>query len=404
MSIYQIPSINNNLDLNNIKLQFSETQPNNIICKTLSIYLNKVKGIIGQYSIEWDQFKRITNNYEYIHTPAPNSKNSISKLKPLSRAFYKLIEICNIFNLLDIYSPHFNSFHLAEGPGGFIEAVSHLRNNESDIYHAISLIDDENDNIPGWKKSSLFLRKNMNVVIEKGVEGKGNLYNPDNFKYFTRIFKNKLDFITADGGFDFSVDFNNQETMAFRLLFTEVMYALMLQKQGGHFVIKMFDTFIKSSVDILYLLSCFYQKIFIFKPNTSRSANSEKYIVCKNFKYKNTDHLFNKLHTILKVLDHETIQKSFIYSIINIDYPYKFKQTIEEVSTILASQQIDNILTTIRFIENKERRGEKIQQIKDNNIQKCIQWCVKNKIPHYKISQSTNIFLTNRKISPSANH
>jgi hypothetical protein len=114
MSIYQIPSINNNLDINNIKLKFSESQPNNIICKTLSTYLNKVKAKIGQYSIEWDQFKRITNNYEYIHTPAPNSKNSISKLKPLSRAFYKLIEICNIFNLLDVHSSPFKMIFIMQ--------------------------------------------------------------------------------------------------------------------------------------------------------------------------------------------------------------------------------------------------------------------------------------------------
>ena len=29
--------------------------------------------------------------------------------------------------------------------------------------------------------------------------------------------KNRVDFITADGGFDFSIDFNNQENMAVRL-------------------------------------------------------------------------------------------------------------------------------------------------------------------------------------------
>ena len=40
--------------------------------------------------------------------------------------------------------------------------------------------------------------------------------------------------------------------------------------------------------------------------------------------------------------------------------------------------KIDNILTTLRFIENKERKGEKIQQIKNSNIQKCITWCEKN--------------------------
>ena len=35
-------------------------------------------------------------------------------------------------------------------------------------------------------------------------------------------YKNSMDVITADGGFDFSVDFNNQEQLAFRLILTQV--------------------------------------------------------------------------------------------------------------------------------------------------------------------------------------
>ena len=72
---------------------------------------------------------------------------------------------------------------------------------------------------------------------------------------------------------------------------------------------------------------------------------------------------------------------------------------IEEINSIIGGQQIENIQTTIRFIENKERRGEKIQQRKNNNIQKCVSWCIKNKIPYNKVQQNTNIFMTNRKVS-----
>jgi 23S rRNA U2552 (ribose-2'-O)-methylase RlmE/FtsJ len=399
MSIYPLPTINNNIEQNDLKIKFIENKPNNYISKTLAFYLNKVKARIDKYSIEWDAFKKITNNYEYIHTIIPNSKYSISKLKPLSRAFYKLVEICNTFNLLEKFeNNNIISFHLAEGPGGFIEATNFIRKNKNDKYFAITLIDEDNDNIPGWKKSGLFLRKNKNIIIEKGLEGKGDLYNPENYKHYYRIFKNKVDFITADGGFDFSIDFNNQENMAVRLIFTEVIYAISMQKQGGCFVLKLFDIFLKSSVDIIYLLCTMYNSVSIFKPNTSRIANSERYIICDGFKYDNTDHLYNKFYTLLKVLNHKSMNTSFIYSIFNIEYPYKFKQTIEEINSIIGSEQIDNIQTTIRFIENKERRGEKIQQKRDDNIQKCISWCIKNKIPHNKIQQNTNIFMSNRKI------
>ena len=44
-----------------------------------------------------------------------------------------------------------------------------------------------------------------------------------------------MNIVTADGGFDFSVDFNNQEQLAFRLLLTQVFYAITMQKYNGNF-------------------------------------------------------------------------------------------------------------------------------------------------------------------------
>ena len=63
MSINKLPRINNDLTQKDIKIQFSEERQENYICKTLSFYLNKVKGKIDKYSTEWDNFKKITNNY-----------------------------------------------------------------------------------------------------------------------------------------------------------------------------------------------------------------------------------------------------------------------------------------------------------------------------------------------------
>ena len=45
--------------------------------------------------------------------------------------FFKLIEIYKHFNILSSYNS-LKSFHLAEGPGGFIEATAYLRKNKFD--------------------------------------------------------------------------------------------------------------------------------------------------------------------------------------------------------------------------------------------------------------------------------
>jgi len=401
MSYYQVPNINIFIRPEHIKLTFRKQEDyTNFISLTLSKYLNTVKKRINKYPDDWDNIKRITNSYEYIHTTIPHAKYSISKIRPLSRAFFKLVEICNTFDLFKDSDP-IKSFHLAEGPGGFIEATSYLRFNTNDKYYGMTLIDHENDNVPGWNKSALFLKKNKNVTIEKGIDGTGNLYNPDNFNHCFINYKNSMDFITADGGFDFSVDFNKQEAMALRLIFTEVLYAIIMQKYNGSFVLKMFDTFLKSSVDIIFLLSSLYTNVSIVKPDTSRTANSERYIVCQGFKLHDSTYLFEKLHHTLIMLNNSLIDDMTIESVINIELPYKFKLSIAEINSIIGNQQIDNILTTLRFIENKERKGEKINTIRSTNIQKCITWCIKNKIPYNKTTNSGNIFMTNRKMKQS---
>ena len=408
MNINTVPKGSVLIKPDNIRIRFKNDKESKcFISTTLSGYLNTVKLRINKYPVEWDNIKRITNTYEYIHTIIPNGKHSVSKVKPLSRAFFKLIEICNTMNIFEKHSiKSINSFHLAEGPGGFIEAMTYLRSNEEDLYHGMTLIDNNNEQVPGWKKSALFLRKNSNIKIESGTDGTGNLYSSENFDHCYKNYKNNMEFITADGGFDFSIDFNKQELLALKLIFAEVIYALVMQKPGGSFVLKIFDTFLKGTIDIIFLLSCFYESVAIIKPCTSRTANSERYLVCKGFKNSLEPILVNKLRTILIILNNPCINNLTIGSLLDIELPYYFKKGIEEINAIFGAQQIDNILTTLRFIENKERKGEKIQQIKNSNIQKCITWCEKNNIPHYKGATSGNIFMsdTNIKITKSPFH
>ncbi len=47
---------------------------------------------------------------------------------------------------------------------------------------------------------------------------------------------------------------------------------------GGHFVCKVFDMFTPYSVGLFYLLYRSFDKVCIFKPVTSRPANSERYM------------------------------------------------------------------------------------------------------------------------------
>ena len=394
MIYYTLPQINYNINSFDLKLKINKKINYDTQECSLKKYLSKIKGLIDNHILEWDNIKKYTNSYEFIHTLIPNQKISISKVKPISRAFFKLIEIYNKHNIFSNDTP-VSTFHLAEGPGGFIEATAFIRNNSKDNYYGMTLIND-NANTPNWKKAEHILKKYKNIKIENGIDNTGNLYNHLNLLYCKKKYRNSMDIITADGGFDFSNDYNNQEINAYRLIFTQIAYAIIMQKYNGHFILKIFDIFEKCTIEILYLLSCFYKKVIVCKPDTSRVANSEKYIVCKFFKYKQTENISVKLINIIKVLEKVDFNIYVISSMLNIPVHFYFIKNVLEVNAILGHQQIENILYTIKIITHKDRKHEKLSSLKNNNIQKCINWCINNNIPYNKNYQSNNIFLGER--------
>ena len=67
-----------------------------------------------------------------------------------------MIEIINHYNFY--FDKIIKSFHLAEGPGGFIEALQYVRNNDYDMYYGITLMVGNKD-VPKWDKSNYFLNK-----------------------------------------------------------------------------------------------------------------------------------------------------------------------------------------------------------------------------------------------------
>ena len=379
----------------NIKMNNDNDNDTISISKSLKIYMDNIKKKINESLVDWDIYKKYTNPYEYIHTIISNStKISVSKIKPLSRSFYKMIEISNIFNIFDDYTnKSINSFHLAEGPGGFIEAFVYLRKNPADNYYGMTLMSD-NINIPSWKKSKLFLQKNNNINIETGQTKTGDLMRKENLLYCLEKYHNSMDIVSGDGGFDFSIDFNKQEQICTDLVFAQICFALAIQKSGGTFILKIFDIFTEASIDLLYILSHAYTKIYIIKPNTSRVANSEKYIICKNFKLKNSRDFVMKLSKIYDILNNKN-DNTYINRFLTIDIPSYYINKIEEINAIFGQQQIENINATFNLIEQNslENKKDKIELFKKNNINKCIHWCQKYNIPYNKSILSSNLFI-----------
>ncbi|XP_051909412.1 cap-specific mRNA (nucleoside-2'-O-)-methyltransferase 1 isoform X2 [Hippocampus zosterae] len=124
---------------------------------------------------------------------------------------------------------------------------------------------------------------------EGGVDGDGDITRPENVTAFRNFVLDStegrgLHFLMADGGFSVEGQENLQEILTKQLLLCQFLAALSTLRTGGHFVCKTFDLFTPFSVGLVYLLYLCFDRVTLFKPVTSRPANSERYVVCRGLK------------------------------------------------------------------------------------------------------------------------
>lgn len=171
------------------------------------------------------------------------------------------------------------------GPGGFSEYVLWRKNWQAKGI-GFTL---KNDN--DFKLEDFLAGTPETFEPYYGVKEDGDVYDPDNIVSLTDFVMAKTDhlgvhFMMADGGFSVAGNENIQEIMSKRLYLCQFLVALCIVRTGGHFVCKLFDVFSPFSVGLIYLMYRSFNKICLHKPNSSRPANSERYIICK---YKRSD-------------------------------------------------------------------------------------------------------------------
>lgn len=114
-----------------------------------------------------------------------------------------------------------------------------------------------------------------------GPADDGDVYNPNNQIALKELIMSQTDnqgvhFMMADGGFSVEGKENIQEILSKQLYLCQYLVALMIVRTGGHFVTKLFDLFTPFSAGLIYVMHRCFEKISIFKPNTSRPASSEE--------------------------------------------------------------------------------------------------------------------------------
>jgi cap1 methyltransferase len=165
------------------------------------------------------------------------------------------------------------------GPGGFTEYVLNRKKWEAKGFGFT--LKGEND----FKLHDFFAGGPETFSPFYGINDDGNVYDPENIRSLDELVKDETDsgvhFMMADGGFSVEGQENIQEILSKQLYLAQCLVALTVVRTKGHFVVKLFDLFTPFSASLIYLMYKSFQQICICKPNTSRPANSERYLVCK---------------------------------------------------------------------------------------------------------------------------
>lgn len=336
---------------------------------------NQIDSIYSQGM--WDDYKKITNPYEYVFLSLNRRMSrSVAVRTPLSRSYFKMLEMLKGGDLIGEVSQLIErdggliTSHAAEGPGGFIEAI-HDSLPGRVLFSQGMTLRSTSVNIPGWRKTTNFLNRHPQIKITYGADDTGDLLKIPNIDYFVEQFTKKAHLYTADGGFDFSSDFNAQEETILPLLVAEFYLGLKSIQRGGVILVKIFDTVLRPTLELIWIVTRQFREWTIVKPNTSRGGNAERYLVCKGFLGLDepTDEFFRQ--AMITANEQKTI-----VSFLETKPPNSWIQTMLSIQETISQQETAIIRQTLDLIQKPDRA--EIRRFIEQNVERSIQWCIEH--------------------------
>jgi 23S rRNA U2552 (ribose-2'-O)-methylase RlmE/FtsJ/DNA-directed RNA polymerase subunit E'/Rpb7 len=313
-----------------------------------SQYIIQLTNIIMKDGISYNKQGRM-QMFEQKITKKPVATLIYKNPHVLSRAYYKMKEIQQFFGTSVFRPSSMKIACIAECPGGFIQALlDHRVYNPSEDHQIETGIKDDISCIsigidcPPWESLDKKVRKSYdyvhirsnktsggdknvdktNLLLIGGVttnDESGNILSRESrerfYKEFTEENGGKADLITGDAGIERDKTETTEEMDTHKLLLSEIIMALHCQKDSGCFVLKIYDMATEFTVNMLEVLSYCYEEIGLFKPDTSRSASSEKYLICKNFHVTSEEKEY-LLIALEQIMDHALPENFYLNSMI----------------------------------------------------------------------------------------
>ena len=97
MTYYILSQIEYHIRESNIKVVFDEKSKESKIY-SLKKYLSKIKSLIDKHITDWDQIKKYTNPYEFVHTTIQDKKLVLVNINRFHEHFIKLWKFIILIN------------------------------------------------------------------------------------------------------------------------------------------------------------------------------------------------------------------------------------------------------------------------------------------------------------------
>jgi hypothetical protein len=346
MSYYIIPKTNRAY----ILPHYSRTEQQVYISRSLFNYYNKIKELFFETTIDYnfEDILKNANPFEFLYSKVPGTNISVSKLIGKSNTFYDFTEIIFTLNIFDdLKNPITKTLHITPNYLDTIECINTIYDPTRVVENRYNKIDHE-------------------------------LYKESSVKY---------DFIFIEL---FINSFDNLNGYIFDMI--KCLYIIMKkQSVNGTCIIKIDTVFHKPIIDVLYILSSMYEKVYMIKPTSSNIATFEKYIVCMNFITYDKG-IDANCQVVSNILLKQNETQSTIFSLVNSNTPLYFTNKLDDINIIIGQQQLDFLDQLVNIYKTKNK-ADKLETIRKANIQKSIGWCEKFKIPCNKFHEKINMFL-----------
>jgi cap2 methyltransferase len=306
----------------------------------------------------------------------------------VTNAWLKMYEILDLLNpyfekLANTRRAELQTLHLAEAPGNFLLAFNHFlktryvnidwrwkANSYRDLYSKSTYLED-----------TYGIMKRFPFRWLYGADCDGDISSPANIRTFAQQAA-KAHIVTSDVKYvPENPNYNEEENYNIPVHLGHVISALACLRKGGIAILKHLTLFESASISLIYLLSCYFDQVQLFKPLTSKSANSEIYIICIGF-HNIADNVKETLLEFMHQIRYMNNEKGSPALFQKNSLPLDFLTKIMKINEILTEQQIINISDMINVAEkNKDKSAKEIyQEILPSHKASANDWIKKMKV------------------------